>query len=250
MYILFLESTLNKDVGKGKMSEADKKQSLERLRPTSTLDDLKDCDFVIEAVPEAESLKTQIFQNLNGILRNDNAIVASNTSSISITKLAAGFKKPSNFVGMHFMNPVPVMKLVELISGKQTSASTLAITRELADMMGKTSTVSADIPGFIVNRLLMPYINEAMFALYEGLATKDDIDKSMILGTNVPMGPLKLADFIGLDTCLMVMKVLHTEFGDSKYRPCPLLVQMVNAGYLGKKTGKGFYDYNANQSKI
>lgn len=239
-----IEATLKKDVSKGKLSEADKNDSLQRLQPTSTLDDLKDCDFVIEAVPEVESLKRQIFTNLNGILQKDSAIVASNTSSISITKLAAGFKNPANFVGMHFMNPVPVMKLVELISGKRTSAETLQSTRSLAEAMGKTSTVSEDIPGFIVNRLLMPYINEAIFALYEGLATREDIDKSMILGTNVPMGPLKLADFIGLDTCLMVMKVLHTEFGDSKYRPCPLLVQMVNAGYHGKKSGKGFYEYN------
>lgn len=183
-------------------------------------------------MPEVESLKKQIFQDL-GLLTKEQAIVASNTSSISITKLAAVYKKPENFIGMHFMNPVPIMKLVELISGKQTSAHTLDVTRGLAASMGKTSTVSADIPGFIVNRMLMPYINEAIFALYEGVATRDDIDKSMVMGTNVPMGPLKLADFVGLDTCLFIMKVLHTEFGDSKYRPCPLLTQMVNAGHFG-----------------
>jgi len=221
----------------------DKQKYLEKLHPTSNLPDLQDCEFVIEAVPEVESLKTDIFKKLSGILHTDQAILATNTSSISITKLASTYANPANFVGMHFMNPVPVMKLVELISGKQTSPTTLEATKSLADSMGKSSTVSADVPGFIVNRMLMPYINEAIFALYEGVATKEDIDKSMVLGTNVPMGPLKLADFVGLDTCLYIMKVMHSEFGDSKYRPCPLLVQMVNAGYHGKKNGTGFYDY-------
>ncbi len=244
-YLIILASLLTKNINQGKLSEVDKNEALQRLNLVTDLKSLQDCDFVIEAVPEIEDLKASIFKQLSSILVKDSVIVASNTSSISITKLATTYREPNKFIGMHFMNPVPIMKLVELISGKQTSIETLNATKSLAEQMGKTSTCSNDIPGFIVNRMLMPYINEAIFALYEGVATKEDIDKSMVLGTNVPMGPLKLADFVGLDTCLFIMKVLHAEFGDSKYRPCPLLVQMVNAGYFGKKNGKGFYEYNS-----
>jgi 3-hydroxybutyryl-CoA dehydrogenase len=219
---------------------------MKRISPISNLDAVAEVKFIIEAIPENEQMKLDLFRSISKIMTSssESPILASNTSSISITKLASSYKDPSKFVGMHFMNPVPVMKLVELISGKQTSAETLQITRTLAGLMGKTTTVSQDVPGFIANRLLMPYLNEAIFALYEGVGTREDIDTTMLLGTNVPMGPLKLADFIGLDTCLAITKVLHTEFGDSKYRPCPLLVQMVNAGYLGKKSGKGFYEYH------
>lgn len=233
-------------MSKGAISEEYKADILKRLCSTVSLEEVADAKFIIEAIPENESMKIDLFKRLSKLVSSsmDSPIMASNTSSISITKLAAAYKDPSKFVGMHFMNPVPVMKLVELISGKQTSKETLETTKALAGLMGKTTTVSQDVPGFIANRLLMPYLNEAIFALYESVGTRDDIDTTMLLGTNVPMGPLKLADFIGLDTCLAITKVLHTEFGDSKYRPCPLLVQMVNAGYLGKKSGKGFYEYH------
>lgn len=230
-------------MNKGKMSATEKRDCLERIQCSNQLEDLAQTDFLIEAVSEDIGLKQLLFKTLSGTLHKDDAIVASNTSSISITKLAAAYRRPECCVGMHFMNPVPVMRLVELIAGRQTAETTLRTTRSVAEAMGKTTSMAQDVPGFIANRILMPYINEAVFALYEGIGSREDIDKTMVLGTNVPMGPLKLADFIGLDTCLAITRVLHTELGDSKYRPCPLLVQYVNAGWLGKKTGRGFYEY-------
>ena len=205
--------------------------------------DLETADFVIEAATENTDLKLKIFKKVSDIAPA-HAILASNTSSISITKIAAACpKREDKVIGMHFMNPVPVMKLVEIINGLATSVETSERTVQLAHSMGKTTTKSLDSPGFIANRILMPYINEAVQTLSEGIATPEDIDTTMKLGTNVPMGPLQLADFIGLDTCLAIMKVLHTEFGDSKYRPSPLLIKMVDAGWVGKKAGRGFYVY-------
>jgi 3-hydroxybutyryl-CoA dehydrogenase len=199
---------------------------------------------VVEAVSENPQMKFELFKQLDSICRND-VILASNTSSISITSIAAETRRPDKIVGMHFMNPVPLMKLVEIIRGMQTSDATYKAVEALSLKMGKTCVVSRDYPGFIVNRVLMPMINEACFALYEGLASVEDIDNAMKLGTNQPMGPLTLADFIGLDTCLAILNVMHEGLGDPKYRPCPLLKQYVSAGYLGKKTGRGFYKYEA-----
>jgi 3-hydroxybutyryl-CoA dehydrogenase len=200
-------------------------------------------DFVVEAATENEALKKKIFAELDGIC-GPATILASNTSSISITRLAAATKRPAQFIGMHFMNPVPVMKLVEIIRGIATDDATLAATRELAMRMGKTVTTSRDFPGFLANRILMPMINEAFYALMEGVGTPEDIDTTMKLGANHPMGPLQLADFIGLDTCVAIMDVLHDGLGDSKYRACPLLRQHVDAGWLGKKSGRGVYSYD------
>lgn len=217
--------------------------------PSTKLDDLSDVDFVIEAVPEIPDLKSSIFSQLAQIAPK-HAILATNTSSISITKIAASTTKdpndlqaPSRVISTHFMNPVPVQKGVEIISGLQTSPETLETALEFVKRMGKIPAVSADTPGFLANRILMPYINEAIICLETGIGRREDIDSIMKYGTNVPMGPLTLADFIGLDTCLAIMNVLHTETGDSKYRPSVLLKKMVDAGWLGKKSGKGFYDY-------
>lgn len=233
---------LEKDVSKGRITAEQRDDAMGRISMTCSMDEIAESDFIIEAVSEDFPLKQLIFEALDKISKPE-AIIASNTSSISITKLAAATQRPSQVIGMHFMNPVPVMKLVELISGLQTSAKTVETTESLAKMMGKQMTRSKDVPGFIANRLLMPYINEAVFALQEGIGTAEDIDTTMKLGTNVPMGPLTLADFIGLDTCLAIMKVLHKGLGEDKYRPAPLLVSYVDAGWLGRKSGRGFYSY-------
>jgi 3-hydroxybutyryl-CoA dehydrogenase len=239
----FMNKLMTKYVQKNELTDDERKQILEtRIKTSVDLSDLKNSQFVIEAATENTALKQDIFRQLSEITQ-PGTILATNTSSISITLLGSKTKQPENVIGMHFMNPVPVMKLVEVIRGLATSDETYNRTLQLASAMKKECTLSKDSPGFIANRILMPYINEAIQALHEGIATKEDIDKTMKLGTNVPMGPLTLADFIGLDTCLSIMKVLYNEFADSKYRPSPLLVKMVEAGWLGKKTGRGFYTY-------
>lgn len=237
-----LEKQFEKLVSKEKLNSDQAKEYMNRLNPVSTLADLSDCDLVIEAVSESLELKTKIWSILDQECK-ESTLFASNTSSISITTLAANIKRPEQFAGMHFMNPVPIMKLVEGIRGIQTSDETFSTIQQVAEKMGKTFVSVRDMPGFAVNRILMPMINEAVYVLYEGIASVEDIDTSMKLGTNQPMGPLTLADFIGLDTCLAIMEVLHEGFGDSKYRPCPLLRQYVTAGWLGKKSGRGFYRY-------
>ena len=237
-----IDKSLQRDVDKERLSGEEKQAIMDRIQTTTDLSSLRDAFIVVEAVTEDLGVKTEVFRALDQITRAD-AILASNTSSISITKLGAATKKPDKVIGMHFMNPVPVMKLVEVIRGAATSDATYAKVRELSEKLGKTPLECQDYPGFISNRVLMPMINEAIFALHEGVATRESIDGIMKMGMNHPMGPLTLADFIGLDVCLAIMNVLYEGFGDSKYRPCPLLQRYVDAGWLGRKTGKGFYEY-------
>ena len=233
---------LDKLVSKEKLKEAEAAQMVARLHKAPRLEDLARVDLVVEAATEREGLKLELFGKLDQLCARD-TILATNTSSIPITRIAAATKRPDQVIGMHFMNPVPVMKVVEIIRGLATSDETTQVTVALAERMGKTCVHANDFPGFIINRILMPMINEAAFALYEGVAKPEDIDTGMKLGTNQPMGPLALADLIGLDTCLAILEVLHKGMGDSKYRPCPLLRQYVDAGWLGKKTGRGFHRY-------
>ncbi len=237
-----VDRNLTRQVGRGHVSESDKAAALRRIKTGTSYDMFGDCDVVIEAATEKEEIKREIFKKLVPQLKST-AIVASNTSSISITRLAAATDRPDRFIGMHFMNPVPAMKLVELIRGIATDEGTFQAIRELAVKLGKTPVAAEDFPAFIVNRILLPMINEAVYTLYEGVGSVEAIDVAMKLGANHPMGPLELADFIGLDTCLSVMQVLYEGLADSKYRPCPLLVKYVEAGWLGQKAGRGFYDY-------
>ena len=234
--------SLDRFVKKETMTEEQKQSVLGKIKTTTNLEDLKDCSLIVEAATENFDIKKQIFQKLDETA-NENAILATNTSSISITKIAGVTKRPDKVIGMHFFNPVPLMKLVEVIRGIATSDETYAKVKEISETLGKIPHECNDFPGFVSNRVLMPMINEAIFALHEGVATREAIDEVMKLGMNHPMGPLTLADFIGLDVCLAILNVLHTGFADSKYRPSPLLVKMVDAGWLGRKSGKGFYDY-------
>ena len=237
-----INGNLARQVSKKAVSEDDKAKAVARIKLGETLDELADCDLVIETAIEKEEVKRKIFHDLCAVLKPE-AIVASDTSSISITRLAAATDRPERFIGIHFMNPVPLMELVELIRGIATDDSTFEAAKEFVAKLGKQVAVSEDFPAFIVNRILLPMINEAIYTLYEGVGNVEAIDAAMKLGAHHPMGPLELADFIGLDTCLSIMQVLHEGLADSKYRPCPLLVKYVEAGWLGRKTQRGFYDY-------
>ncbi|MFE1600557.1 3-hydroxybutyryl-CoA dehydrogenase [Methylobacterium sp. ID0610] len=237
-----VNGNLQRQVAKGTLTEEARREAIERIQPVESFEDFGSCDLVIEAATEDEAIKRSIFSALCPALRPE-TMVATNTSSISITRLAASTDRPERFIGIHFMNPVPVMQLVELIRGIATEDPTFESARAFVTRLGKSVTVSEDFPAFIVNRILLPMINEAIYTLYEGVGSVDSIDTAMRLGANHPMGPLQLADFIGLDTCLSIMQVLYEGLADSKYRPCPLLVKYVEAGWLGRKTKRGFYDY-------
>ncbi len=237
-----IDKSLRRDVEKERLTEEGRREIVGRIRTTTNLADLEGAAFVVEAITENLSAKQDLFRALDGLVKPE-AVLASNTSSISITKLGAATRRPAQVIGMHFMNPVPVMKLVEIIRGIATSDETWERTRALTEKLGKVPLECNDSPGFVSNRVLMPMINEAVFALHEGVATRESIDGIMKLGMNHPMGPLTLADFIGLDVCLAILNVLHTELGDPKYRPCPLLRRYVDAGWLGRKSGRGFYEY-------
>ncbi|MCA1020885.1 3-hydroxybutyryl-CoA dehydrogenase [Halobacillus litoralis] len=237
-----IEKRLERAVDKGRMTDGKRDETLKNLTITTDLQDASDCDLVVEAVVENMKVKIDVFQQLDEITP-PHAVLATNTSSLPITEIAAATKRPEQVIGMHFMNPVPVMKLVEIIRAIQTSDETYASVKDMAEKLQKTPVEVEDFPGFVSNRILMPMINEAIYTVHEGVASPEDVDAVMKLGMNHPMGPLTLADFIGLDTCLYIMEILHDGFGDSKYRPCPLLRKYVKAGWLGKKSGRGFYIY-------
>ena len=241
-----INGNLARQVASKKITENDRQGAVERIRSANHMEALGSCDLVIEAATEDEAIKRKIYSKLCPVLDND-AILATNTSSISITRLAASTDRPEKFVGIHFMNPVPLMQLVELVRGIATDNDTFSSARNYVESIGKTIAVSEDFPAFMVNRILLPMINEAIYTLYEGVGSVDSIDTAMRLGANHPMGPLQLADFIGLDTCLSIMQVLFDGLADSKYRPCPLLVKYVEAGWLGRKAGRGFYDYRGDE---
>ena len=239
-----LGAGLDRVVARGKMTREEGDKILSRIHPTPAFDGLRQADFIIEAATENEPLKIDLFKRLHATCRPE-VILASNTSSISITRLGSASRRPEKVIGMHFMNPVPVMRLVEIVRGLATAPETYECVKALAERLGKTTMVAEDSPGFVVNRVLLPMINEAVYAVYEGVGKVEDVDMAMKLGTNQPMGPLELADLIGLDTCLAIMEVMQGVLGDDKYRPCPLLKRYVDAGYLGRKSGRGFYRYDA-----
>jgi 3-hydroxybutyryl-CoA dehydrogenase len=237
-----INGNMSRQVSSGKLTDDERKKALSLIKGSADINDLSQADLVIEAATEDESIKRKIYGQVCPVLKAD-AILATNTSSLSITRLASATDRPERFMGIHFMNPVPVMKLVELVRGIATGEETFTTAKQFVTALDKTITVAEDFPAFIVNRILLPMINEAIYTLYEGVGSVDAIDTAMKLGANHPMGPLQLADFIGLDTCLSIMQVLHDGLADSKYRPCPLLVKYVEAGWLGRKSGRGFYDY-------